>query len=32
MTEPISPLAQAPAPPYYAVIFSSVRTPADPEG
>jgi len=27
-----SSLAATPAPPYYAVIFTSVRTPADPEG
>jgi heme-degrading monooxygenase HmoA len=26
------PIAQTPEPPYYAVIFTSVRTDADPEG
>jgi heme-degrading monooxygenase HmoA len=32
VSEPVAPLARPPAPPYYAVIFSSVRTGADPEG
>jgi heme-degrading monooxygenase HmoA len=27
-----SPLAQTPSPPYYAVVFTSVRRDADPEG
>jgi heme-degrading monooxygenase HmoA len=28
----MQPLAQTPEPPYYAVLFTSVRTAADPEG
>jgi heme-degrading monooxygenase HmoA len=28
----MDPLAQTPPPPYYAVIFTSVRTPDDPAG
>jgi heme-degrading monooxygenase HmoA len=28
----MDPLANTPDPPYYSVIFTSVRTPADPEG
>ncbi|MCW7540031.1 antibiotic biosynthesis monooxygenase [Aquabacterium sp. A7-Y] len=28
----MSPFAETPEPPYYAVIFSNLRTPDDPEG
>jgi heme-degrading monooxygenase HmoA len=28
----MNPIAGTPEPPYYAVVFTSVRTPADPEG
>src|SRR5262249_33754640 len=28
----MDPLARTPSPPYYAVVFTSVRTDADPEG
>jgi heme-degrading monooxygenase HmoA len=28
----MEPLARTPAPPYYAALFTSVRTPDDPEG
>jgi heme-degrading monooxygenase HmoA len=31
-TLPTLPTAQTPKPPYYAVVFTSVRTPADPDG
>ena len=32
MTTERTSLARTPAPPYYAVIFTSVRTPDDPDG
>ena len=33
MSDPApEPLARTPEPPYYAVVFTSVRTPADPDG
>ena len=32
MTQSTTPLASTPAPPYYAVIFTSVRRDTDPEG
>src|SRR5262245_54872909 len=28
----MTPLAQTPSPPYYAVVFTSLRTDADPDG
>lgn len=32
MSDAAGLLARTPAPPYYAVVFTSVRTPADPAG